>query len=152
MKRTSHSVTETMNLGQQLGKQLAGGEFMTLIGDLGGGKTHFTKGLAQGLEIQEEITSPTFVLERIYESPQGLNLHHFDFYRLGTFDPEIQADIFDLISSKENIVVVEWANNIPDTIPNEHLEISFVYLGDETREIVITGFGDRYQKLIKDLK
>lgn len=152
MKFISESVTKTIDLGKKLGEKLEGGEFITLIGDLGGGKTHFTKGLARGLGVRDEITSPTFVLERIYESSHNMTLHHFDFYRLSAFDPEIQADIYELISNNKNIVVVEWANNIPNTIPKEHLEISFAYLGDNKREITITCQGERYRELIRSIK
>jgi tRNA threonylcarbamoyladenosine biosynthesis protein TsaE len=152
MKLLSDSVERTIELGRKIGTRLSGGEFITLIGDLGGGKTHFTKGVAKGLGILEEITSPTFVIERIYESPKKLMLHHFDFYRLGNFDKEVVADIKDLLEDKNNVVIVEWAKNIPDALPDELLQVDFEYAGDDSRNISLTPSGKTYEKLIKDLK
>lgn len=151
MKYLSDSVESTIDLGQKIGRRLKGGEFVALIGDLGGGKTHFTKGIAKGLGIEGEITSPTFVIERIYRSPKGLFLHHFDFYRLGSFDQEIKADITDLLKDKKNIVIVEWAENIPEVIPNKGLQIDFEYKNDQNREIILTPFGEKYKSLIEGL-
>jgi tRNA threonylcarbamoyladenosine biosynthesis protein TsaE len=152
MKFISGSVEETIELGKKIGEKLGGGEFIALIGDLGGGKTHFTKGVAKGLTIAEEITSPTFVIEQIYESPKKLVLHHFDFYRLGSFDNEIKADIVDLLEDRRNIVLVEWAENISDVLPRELLKIEFEYIDDDSRNVVLTPMGKYYKNLIKGLK
>ncbi len=152
MEFTSDSVDETIELGKKIGSRLVGGEFITLIGDLGGGKTHFTKGLAQGLGVREEITSPTFVIERIYETPKRLTLHHFDFYRLGSSDGEIKADIEDLAKDRKNIVVVEWAENIPEILPKELLQIDFEYIDETKRKITLTPKDKGYENLIKGIK
>lgn len=152
MKLSSASVEDTIKLGQEIGLKLVGGEFITLIGDLGGGKTHFTKGLAIGLGIKEEITSPTFVIERIYESPKKIFLHHFDFYRLGSFDEEIKAEVTDLSLDNKNIIVVEWAKNLPKAIPGEYLQVNFEYVDDVSRDINLFPKGNKYSKLIKGIK
>ena len=152
MQLISNSVEETIELGQKIGEKLAGGEFIVLIGDLGGGKTHFTKGVARGLGITEEITSPTFVIERIYKSTKGLFLHHFDFYRLGQFDKEIIADVADIAEDKQNIIIIEWAKNVPDAIPQGFLQIDFEYVDDNIRNISLSSVGNEYNKLIKDVK
>lgn len=152
MKYTSDSVEKTINLGKRLGQRLKGGEFIALSGDLGGGKTHFAKGLANGLGIQQEVTSPTFVLERIYETPGGLFFHHFDFYRLPSFDQEIQSEIADLLNDSKNIVVIEWATNVPSTIPQEYIEVNFKYTDDKSREINLNAKGPEYAQLIEGLK
>jgi tRNA threonylcarbamoyladenosine biosynthesis protein TsaE len=152
MKYTSDSVEETINLGKKLGQRLTGGEFISLSGDLGGGKTHFAKGLAIGLGIQQEITSPTFVLERIYETSGDLFFHHFDFYRLASFDQEIQSEIADLLKDSKNIVAIEWATNVPNSIPQEYLQINFTYKDDQSREIYLNAKGINYAQLIEGLK
>ncbi|MEI7690226.1 MAG: tRNA (adenosine(37)-N6)-threonylcarbamoyltransferase complex ATPase subunit type 1 TsaE [bacterium] len=152
MKFTSDSVEETIRLGEKLGSRLTGGEFIALSGDLGGGKTHFAKGLAIGLGIKQEITSPTFVLERIYESSNGLFFHHFDFYRLASFDQEIQSEIIDLLGDSKNIVAIEWATNVPSSIPGEYLQVNFEYIDDERREITFNTKGLGYDQLIEGLK
>jgi tRNA threonylcarbamoyladenosine biosynthesis protein TsaE len=152
VKHRSNSVENTIELGQNLGVRLGGGEFIALSGDLGGGKTHFTKGIAKGLGITEEITSPTFVIEKTYETPSSLNLHHFDFYRLGSFDREIEAGIADLLLNKNNIVVIEWAKNLPNTLPDELLQINFEYVDDDRRVIELSATGIIYKDIIKGLK
>jgi len=152
MKYTSDSVEKTINLGKKLGQRLKGGEFIALSGDLGGGKTHFAKGLANGLGIQQEVTSPTFVLERIYETPGDLFFHHFDFYRLASFDQEIQSEIADLLKDSKNIVAIEWATNVPNSIPQEYLQINFSYKDEQSREISLNAKGLEYVQLIEGLK
>ena len=152
MKFKSSSVDETIALGEKTGQELTGGEIITLVGDLGGGKTYFTKGLAKGLLIREEITSPTFVLERIYETPGGLFLHHFDFYRLIGSDLEIKAEVRELLVDPTNIIVIEWATNIPESIPKENLQIDFSYINEQSRQITLTAHGLKYRKLIERIK
>lgn len=152
MKYLSNSVEKTIKLGERIGQRLTGGEFITLVGDLGGGKTHFVKGLGQGLDITDEITSPTFVIERIYKTSRDLELHHFDFYRLGSFDREIKAKVDDLSSDQKNIVVIEWAKNMPEALPKEYLQIDFEYVDDTTRKIILTTFGSHYEKLAKEIQ
>ena len=149
MEFFSESVSNTINLGEKLGKKLTGGEFIALLGDLGGGKTHFAKGLANGLGVEERITSPTFVIERIYPLEKG-SLHHFDFYRMSGSEPEIEADLKELKAGSEDIVVVEWAKNIPQVIPAERLEIIFEYIDENSRKLIFSAKGERYHKLLKE--
>ena len=151
MKFASDSVEETIRLGEKLGSRLTGGEFIALSGDLGGGKTHFAKGLAIGLGIKQEVTSPTFVLERIYEAPGGLFFHHFDFYRLASFDQEIQSEIADLLGDSKNIVAIEWATNVPKSIPHEYLQVNFEYKNDKSRVVTIKAKGAAYTRLMEGL-
>jgi len=152
MKFTSDSVEETIRLGEQLGRRLTGGEFIALSGDLGGGKTHFAKGLAAGLGIKQEVTSPTFVLERIYDTDGSLFFHHFDFYRLASFDQEMQSEIADLLEDPKNIITIEWATNVPESIPHEYLQVIFEYKNDESREITLKAKGAAYARLMEGLK
>lgn len=162
---TTKSDIETIALGSKLGALLSGGEFIALTGDLGGGKTQFTKGIARGLGITETIVSPTFTIERIYRSREpgesrtkngnsspwptracrtgrqlrsnNKTLHHFDLYRI-TEDREIAESIKDLISDSESIVVVEWPENISDILPENHLFVEFKYIDEDTRELTLS--------------
>ena len=152
MTFTTNSSEETIEIGRKLGKKLTGGEFIVLVGDLGGGKTQFTKGLAKGLGIVETIVSPTFTIERIYESPKKLILHHFDFYRLEKYDAEIESEIADLSGSNQNIIVIEWGKNIPGALPQEYMEVNFEYESDEKRKITFKSFGNKYKKLLGEIK
>lgn len=130
-KFTTKSDQETTALGSKLGASLRGGEFIALTGDLGGGKTQFTKGIAKGLGITETIVSPTFTIERTYG-----RLHHFDLYRTHN-DKEIAEEISDLISDGENIVVVEWPENIEGILPQKYTAVNFRYISENEREITI---------------
>jgi len=143
---------ETIDLGEKLGRLLSGGEFILLVGDLGGGKTQLTKGIARGLGIQETIISPTFTIERVYENPRGLVLHHFDFYRLGIMEREIQSEISDLRADDRNIIVVEWGKNIPQALPEEYLEIEIEYENEVKRKIFFRSQGMRYREIIGGLQ
>lgn len=153
-KFITKSDQETIALGSKLGATLRGGEFIALTGDLGGGKTQFTKGIAQGLGITETIVSPTFTIERIYCSREqsvsrtkgaedssqlrsnDITLHHFDLYR-APGDNEIAEGIRDLSNDSEAIVVVEWPENIEGILPEKHLAVHFKYLDDNEREIIM---------------
>lgn len=104
----SHSIEQTLELGQTIAKNLKGGETITLIGQLGSGKTHLVKGLALGLGVPAEtVSSPTFTLINEYEGQ--LLLYHIDAYRLDNAD-QLAALGFDELSYNGSIVVIEWAD------------------------------------------
>jgi tRNA threonylcarbamoyladenosine biosynthesis protein TsaE len=130
-KFITKSDQETIALGSKIGATLRGGEFFALTGDLGGGKTQFTKGIAQGLGITETVVSPTFTIERIYG-----RLHHFDLYRTMN-DQEIAEGIRDLTADPEALVVVEWPENIEGILPVKYTAIDFKYIDEDTRELTI---------------
>jgi tRNA threonylcarbamoyladenosine biosynthesis protein TsaE len=142
---TTKSDQETIALGSKLGALLSGGEFIALTGDLGGGKTQFTKGIAKGLGITETIVSPTFTIERVYG-----NLHHFDLYRISN-DTEVAAGIKDLVSVGKSIVVVEWPENIESIQPPDHLAIEFKYIEENIRELTMTEHGKHAKTLLEKL-
>lgn len=152
MNFTSDSTEKTIRLGECIGSLLTGGEFIKLTGELGGGKTHFTKGIAAGLGITENIVSPTFTIERVYvQDCSGLEFHHFDFYRLGESDEEIFEGIKEITGDKKSIVVVEWPENIGKALPGEFLELNFEYIDENTRKIEILARGEKYEKLLKEI-
>lgn len=141
----------TMKLGRKLGELVHSGDIICITGDLGAGKTHFTKGVAQGLEINEPITSPTFTIVNEYEG--RLKLHHFDVYRVCDPD-EIEAIGFDEYIFSDAVSIIEWSNFIEELIPKEHIWVDIKKvpeLGIDFRKISIKYYGDRYN-YIKELK
>ena len=107
-----------------------------LIGDVGAGKTTFTRGLAKGLGTKEEITSPSFTISKSYALPKGKTLVHYDFYRLK--DPGLMMeDLEENLNNKNNIIVVEWGNSVTNILPKNHIIIEINYNEDNTREVNI---------------
>ena len=134
------SEAKMRQLGERLGRQLSGGEVIELVGDVGAGKTTFTKGLARGLGIDEPIQSPTFTINRIYAARDDLQLIHYDFYRLDA--PGIMADeLREAMSDPANIVVIEWAGLVDDVLPENRLTINIETTGEETRRCSFTVHG-----------
>ncbi|WP_223703365.1 tRNA (adenosine(37)-N6)-threonylcarbamoyltransferase complex ATPase subunit type 1 TsaE [Sutcliffiella deserti] len=142
----THSAEETIEKSRMLGKLLQGGDVLLLEGDLGAGKTTFTKGLAKGLDITRNVNSPTFTIIKEYEG--RLPLYHMDVYRLADSEEDLGFD--DYFGGK-GVSVVEWAHLIEDYLPEERLEIYLYHHGDDERKIVLTPKGSRYEELCKGL-
>ncbi|MEK7447684.1 MAG: tRNA (adenosine(37)-N6)-threonylcarbamoyltransferase complex ATPase subunit type 1 TsaE [Patescibacteria group bacterium] len=136
MKILSKGSDETVDLGQKLGEQLKGGEVVALYGDLGGGKTQFTKGVARGLGVKDNIISPTFVVRRDYRS-QKLNLLHYDFYRFEVPDEELVESLEEGMDT-ENVTVIEWAERVEKHLPEGVIKVNFKYISESEREIEIS--------------
>jgi tRNA threonylcarbamoyladenosine biosynthesis protein TsaE len=119
---------------------------LTLEGDLGAGKTTFTKGIARGLGIKRMVNSPTFTILKQYEG--NLNLNHFDVYRLEDSDEDIG---FDELFESEAVSVIEWAHFIKDYLPEQRLEITLIRQSDDGRKIEMKPIGSRYELLCKEL-
>ena len=114
-----------------------------LDGDLGSGKTVFTKGFAQALGIDENITSPTFSIIKEYNSGE-MPLYHMDVYRLdGKIDGVGIEDYFN----KNGIVIIEWADTIKNYLPAERLDIKIKVIDEDTRVLVFMPFGEQYEEL-----
>ena len=108
-----------------------------LVGDVGAGKTTFTKGLARGLEITEEITSPTFTISKVYENSLGLKLVHYDFYRLE--NPGIMVeDLFENLQDPQTVTVIEWADTVSEILPANHLRLEILINDDGSRTLNLT--------------
>lgn len=117
----SFTPEDTFNIGKELAARVKPGEIYTLNGDLGVGKTVFTKGLAAGLGIEEPVTSPTFTILQEYDSGR-LPLYHFDVYRIG--DPEEMEEIgYEDYFYGQGICLIEWAGLIDELIPREATDI-----------------------------
>jgi tRNA threonylcarbamoyladenosine biosynthesis protein TsaE len=146
----STSSAETERLGRLLGRKLSGGEVIELRSDLGGGKTTFTRGIVQGAGSRANVTSPTFTLSRIY-STKKFKIYHFDFYRLNT--PGILADqLAESISANNAVVIVEWADIVKDTLPEERISIELKPTVDspDERQITMT-YAEKYHGLVNSV-
>ena len=108
-----------------------------LVGDVGAGKTTFTKGLARGLEITEEITSPTFTISKVYENSRGQKLVHYDFYRLE--NPGIMVeDLFENLQDPHTVTVIEWADTVSEILPANHFRLEILINDDGSRTLNLT--------------
>ncbi|MBO5223306.1 MAG: tRNA (adenosine(37)-N6)-threonylcarbamoyltransferase complex ATPase subunit type 1 TsaE [Clostridia bacterium] len=135
MQFISTSQQQTFEFGQKIGKSLRGGEVITLDGELGAGKTVFTKGLATALGINEEITSPTFTILNIYEN-SPLTLYHYDAYRLKSGEEAYGSGLTDYLCARDGVCVIEWAQNIASALPKKLIKIKINYLSATEREII----------------
>jgi len=150
VKYLTTSVEKTVWLGRQLGMQLIDGDIIALIGDLGGGKTWFTKGVAIDLEIDPDyIVSPTFTLVNEYKGRH--QLFHIDLYRLKNRTEIMALDLEEYFSG-EGIVVIEWADRWPGDLPEERIQVDLRMVDESTRELGFSGRHPRAQEIIKALK
>ena len=130
-----HSEADMIAFGRNFAANLSAPAVIELTGDVGTGKTTFTRGLAEGLGITESLSSPSFTISRFYEG-EKYTLTHYDFYRLD--DPGLMADdLAESISEPNNITVVEWGESIADILPAEHYRIAIKYIDENTREVTV---------------
>ena len=136
----SRSEAETLALGKKLGEQARPGQIYTLDGDLGVGKTVFTKGMAEGLGIREPVSSPTFTIVQEYHGGR-MPLYHFDVYRIG--DPEEMEEIgYDDYFFGEGVCLIEWAEKIRELLPEDVIRVTIekdLDRGFDYRKITIEG-------------
>lgn len=138
MEIISKSSEQTQKIAQELASNLHGGEILCFSGELGAGKTTFIQGLAKGLEIKENLTSPTFVIFKKYQTKNNLEFYHFDLYRIQ--DPQEILDLgyTEIVNSKKNISAIEWSEKIKDQIPLKNvIHIKLEYLDENQRKITI---------------
>ena len=133
----TNSAQQTEQLGEKLGQILTPGTVLAYTGDLGAGKTAFTRGLARGLEIPERITSPTFTIVNEYEGGR-LPLFHFDMYRLGSSDELFDIGWEDYLV-RGGVCAVEWSENVDDVLDSDTIRVD-IRRGesDDQRRITIT--------------
>ena len=133
----THSVEDTQCVGNQLGqwiKQSGNPLCIALIGDLGTGKTHMSQGIAKGLGVMEEITSPTFSLMNTYMTLLG-EIYHFDLYRMDYVSELENIGFYEF--TEDQISIVEWADKFIDELPDETLWIRIISLDDCSRQITL---------------
>jgi len=137
---------ETSQFATRLAEFLQPGDVIALEGDLGAGKTTFTKGLAKGLEIKKTVNSPTFTIIKEYKG--RLPLYHMDVYRVADAFEDLG---FDEYFEGDGVTVVEWAHLIEEQLPSELLTIYLYHEGQEQRKIVLVPKGIRYEQLCKEI-
>ena len=135
MELLSHSPEDTEGIGDRLAEQLEPGAVVAFTGDLGAGKTAFTRGLARGLGIPDRITSPTFTIVNEYEGGR-LPLFHFDMYRLGSADELFDIGWEDYLR-RGGVCAVEWSENIADALEEDAVRVD-IRRGASDQERVIT--------------
>jgi tRNA threonylcarbamoyladenosine biosynthesis protein TsaE len=133
----SKSEKETFGLGAKLAADLKGGKVFALFGDLGAGKTTFVKGLAKSLGIQKTIKSPTFNIMKIYPTDHNeiKYLVHIDAYRLTSLADADSIGLSEVIDNKENVVLIEWPENVWPIIKNKSKSIKFLFIDKNSRQI-----------------
>jgi tRNA threonylcarbamoyladenosine biosynthesis protein TsaE len=136
---SSTGSAETEALGERLGKLLKSPAVVELRSDLGGGKTTFVKGLARGLGSKDQVTSPTFTLNQIYQTKDSVKISHHDFYRLS--EAGIMSDeLAESLSDNKTVTVVEWGSIVENVLPEDRLTIEFrsAAASPDEREVIFT--------------
>lgn len=142
MKYTSNSVDETISIAEEFAKQLKIGDTILYTGEMGAGKTHFTKGIAKYFGIERGVSSPTFALVNEYIGSET-NVFHFDLFRINSYDDLYAIGFFDYFD-RDGILAVEWSENISNLA--DYLEdvwlVDIEKTGEESREITIKRKGE----------
>ena len=144
---TFYNEEDMIAFGETLAKYLFPGSILTLQGDLGAGKTTFTKGIGKGLGVKKVINSPTFTIVKVYSGK--LPLYHFDAYRLEGQNEELG---YEEMFEDEGVCVVEWPQFIDDILPKERLEISILKNEDNSRTFVFHPIGKAYEDIVKEIE
>lgn len=130
----SKSTTDTENFAEQFAKQLKPHDVIAFIGGMGTGKTAFVRGLAKGLDVYGEVSSPTFAL--VHEYSGEIPLYHFDMYRINDLEDLYSIGFFDYLDL-DAILAIEWSENITDALPENTIFIEIKKISDDEREILI---------------
>ena len=148
----TQSPYETVQLAEKVGKRVREGTVLCLEGELGTGKTLFVQSLARTLGVEGEVTSPTFNLMNIYEG--FCPIYHFDLYRLTTEEELEDIGFYEYMEAMEGIVVVEWSDKFPESLPESYVRVQFERLqaGKEFRRITFSGVGEEQEEFLKELE
>ncbi len=144
---SSATPADTLALGRRIAALLRPGDVVLLAGRLGAGKTLMASGIAEGLGVEEPVTSPSFVLVRSYDGL--LPVHHADVYRLGSI---AEFDDLDLLAeTQDGVLLIEWGNAVANGVPADHLLVELAVADDETRHIRITPHGAFCRRSLEEL-
>lgn len=133
---TCKTVEDTQALAAAIGSVVKGGEVLAFHSDLGGGKTAFVKGLARGMEVEGVVQSPTFTISQIHAAGRGLELHHYDFYRLGEAGI-MSAELAESLDQPNVVVAIEWGDIVRSVLPEHYIHIMLGTQDNEARLITI---------------
>lgn len=143
----SRSTDETFSLGERLGRALEPGDFVGLDGQLGAGKTLFSRGVAKGAGVPlEDVSSPTYSIVQTYQG--RLVLHHADLYRLASEGDLFATGYFDLLES-DGAMLVEWVSQVPGALPEDALHLRLEVTSDQSRAIEVLARGPRAVRLLE---
>lgn len=134
---TTSSAEETIAFAEKIGAMLKGGDIIAYKGGLGAGKTTFTRGLAIGMGLPDEVSSPTFALVNEYRG-KALTLYHFDMYRIMNEEALETTGFYDYLSD-DCVIAVEWSENIADCLPKNIITVTIENIGEDTRRIEVKG-------------
>lgn len=147
---------ETIALGERLGRALRAGDVLVLTGDLGAGKTQLTKGIAAGMGVTDDVTSPTFTIEMVYQGAE-MPLYHFDLYRLDDPDQLEDTGIFDVLGT-DGVCSIEWGEQFADEIGDARVDVFVTRLDDDAapgkeppREVRLVAHDGRGEALLATL-
>ena len=146
----SRSPEQTRRVGMRLGSLLQHGDVICLQGDLGAGKTTLVQGLAQSWGSLAPVTSPTFIIVNVYRRPDDGQLFHMDAYRLESTPEAAELDLDEMLS--QGSLLVEWPERIREILPEDCMWISFGYIAEENRQMLIRANGARYDDLLAALR
>ncbi len=138
MEYLSNSNEQTLEIGQQIASTLVGGDILLMYGDLGAGKTTLTKGIAKGLGVDNDITSPTFTLMNMYPVAGGKikQLVHIDTYRMEDAQELLDIGVEDYLGSPDTVTIIEWPEKIESLLTGKNVKKIFLeHLGEERRNI-----------------
>lgn len=141
---------DMMKLGARIGALCSGGEVIELVGDIGAGKTTFTKGLASALGTDDDVQSPTFTISRVYETASDVRLAHYDFYRLQDAGV-MKIELDESVNDPNMITIIEWSQIVADILPTDTLRIEITPREDECRLVTLTGGGERSRHIVEAL-
>ncbi len=153
----TRSAEETIALGRRLGELLDEGDVLVLTGDLGAGKTQLTKGIAAGMGVEDDVTSPTFTIQMVYEGRE-LPLYHFDLYRLEDPDQLDDTGLFDVLGG-DGPCVIEWGEQFAGQLGDERLDVYLTRMDDEAapgeepaRRVRFVPHGVRACSIVQNIK
>lgn len=146
----SRSPEQTRRVGMRLGGLLRRGDVVCLQGELGAGKTTLVQGLAQGWGSLDPVSSPTFIIVNNYRRPDDGQLYHMDAYRLVSAFEAVELDLDEMLA--QGPLLVEWPERIQEILPDERMWISFEYIAEENRQLLIRAEGLRYDGLLAELR
>ena len=136
----THSPSETRDLGRRLAEQLRPGDVLLLYGNLGAGKSEFTRGVAEGLGVAGPVTSPSFTILNVYDDGR-IPLYHFDWYRLESAEELYEMGMDEYLGG-DGVAVVEWPTQCPEAIPETHLAVTLTPVGETERDVAFEPMGE----------
>ena len=146
----SRSPEQTRRVGMRLGDILKPGDVICLQGDLGAGKTTLVQGLARGWGSLDPVSSPTFIIVNNYRRPDNAQLFHMDAYRLDSAPEAAELDLDEMLV--RGPLLIEWPERVRAVLPENYLWISFEFVAEENRQMVIKASGARYDEILNELR